>query len=38
MFDLLQQTIPLRIADRRPGDCSVVYTATDKAEKELGWE
>ncbi|KAG0556228.1 hypothetical protein KC19_11G036600 [Ceratodon purpureus] len=30
--------IPLRIADRRPGDCSVVFTATDKAGKELGWK
>lgn len=30
--------IPLRFADRRPGDCSTVYTATDKAGKELGWK
>ncbi|XP_024371982.1 UDP-glucose 4-epimerase 5 [Physcomitrium patens] len=30
--------IPLRIAGRRPGDCSVVYTATEKARKELGWK
>jgi len=24
--------------DRRPGDCSEVYAATEKAEKELGWK
>ncbi|CAM6033217.1 unnamed protein product [Sphagnum compactum] len=29
--------IPLRFTDRRPGDCSEVYAATEKAEKELGW-
>ncbi|KAG0617833.1 hypothetical protein M758_4G018600 [Ceratodon purpureus] len=29
--------IPLRIADRRPGDCSEVYCAPDKARRELGW-
>ncbi|CAK9231154.1 unnamed protein product [Sphagnum troendelagicum] len=33
-----QMTIPLRIMDRRPGDCSEVYAATEKAEKELGWK
>ncbi|KAG6553649.1 hypothetical protein Mapa_004563 [Marchantia paleacea] len=30
--------IPLRIADRRPGDASEVYAATEKAETELGWK
>ncbi|KAL3685271.1 hypothetical protein R1sor_003293 [Riccia sorocarpa] len=30
--------IPLRIADRRPGDASEVYAATEKAERELGWK
>jgi UDP-glucose 4-epimerase len=33
-----QMKIPLRIMDRRPGDCSEVYAATEKAEKELGWK
>ncbi|CAN5973361.1 unnamed protein product [Sphagnum jensenii] len=29
--------IPLRFTDRRPGDCSEVYAAAEKEEKELGW-
>ncbi|KAH8960234.1 hypothetical protein BDL97_06G122000 [Sphagnum fallax] len=29
--------IPLRFTHRRQGDCSEVYAATEKAEKELGW-
>jgi len=29
--------IPLRMTDRRPGDCSTVYCTPDKARKELGW-
>ncbi|BFI19997.1 UDP-glucose 4-epimerase [Marchantia polymorpha subsp. ruderalis] len=30
--------LPLRIADRRPGDASELFAATEKAEKELGWK
>jgi UDP-glucose 4-epimerase len=37
-MNYLEQKIPLRIMDRRPGDCSEVYAATEKAEKELGWK
>ncbi len=33
----LYQKIPLRFTHRRQGDCSEVYAATEKAEKELGW-
>ncbi|XP_024542354.1 UDP-glucose 4-epimerase GEPI48 isoform X1 [Selaginella moellendorffii] len=32
------QKIPLKIAGRRPGDCSEIYASTEKAEKELGWK
>lgn len=30
--------IPLRIADRRPGDAETVYASTEKAERELNWK
>lgn len=30
--------IPLRIADRRPGDVETVYASTEKAERELNWK
>ncbi|KAI9117940.1 hypothetical protein K1719_011082 [Acacia pycnantha] len=30
--------IPLKLCPRRPGDATVVYAATEKAEKELGWK
>ncbi|GBG81993.1 hypothetical protein CBR_g34173 [Chara braunii] len=30
--------IPLRISDRRPGDCAEVFGSTKKAEEELGWK
>ncbi|KAL2611606.1 hypothetical protein R1flu_023298 [Riccia fluitans] len=30
--------LPVRIADRRPGDASELYAATEKAERELGWK
>lgn len=29
--------VPVVAADRRPGDASVVYAATHKAERELNW-
>ncbi|KAJ7552385.1 hypothetical protein O6H91_06G053500 [Diphasiastrum complanatum] len=32
------KVIPLKVVDRRPGDCSEVYAATNKAEQELGWK
>ena len=35
---LVYQKIPLRMTDRRPGDCSEVYASTEKALKELGWK
>eukprot|EP00249_Psilotum_nudum_P027599 c3546_g1_i1 orf=284-1381(+) len=30
--------IPLHFTDRRPGDCSIVYASTQKAEQELHWK
>ncbi|CAM6116687.1 unnamed protein product [Calypogeia fissa] len=30
--------IPLRITERRAGDASEVYAATEKAQRELGWK
>ncbi|XP_015955325.1 UDP-glucose 4-epimerase GEPI48 [Arachis duranensis] len=30
--------IPLKMADRRPGDAEIVYASTDKASKELNWK
>lgn len=30
--------IPLKIADRRPGDVETVYASTEKAERELNWK
>lgn len=30
--------IPIKIAQRRPGDASEVYASTEKAEAELGWK
>jgi len=35
---LVYQKIPLRMTDRRPGDCSEVYASTEKALRELGWK
>lgn len=31
------QKVPVKLCDRRPGDASEVYSATEKAEKELDW-
>jgi len=31
-------SIPREVRERRPGDISACYTATDKAKRELGWE
>ncbi|RID57463.1 hypothetical protein BRARA_F00834 [Brassica rapa] len=30
--------IPMKVCPRRPGDSTVVYASTEKAEKELGWK
>lgn len=30
--------IPLKIANRRPGDAETVYASTEKAERELNWK
>lgn len=30
--------IPLRFAERRPGDCSEIYASTEKAQRELQWK
>ncbi|CAG7868696.1 unnamed protein product [Brassica rapa] len=30
--------IPMKLCPRRPGDSTVVYASTEKAEKELGWK
>lgn len=32
------QSIPYRIADRRPGDIGICYAEASKAAQELGWE
>ncbi|KAH9316507.1 hypothetical protein KI387_025134, partial [Taxus chinensis] len=30
--------IPLKLADRRPGDSETVYASTEKADRELNWK
>lgn len=30
--------IPVRLAERRPGDCSEIYASTEKAQRELQWK
>ncbi|KAJ6347483.1 hypothetical protein OIU76_004042 [Salix suchowensis] len=35
---VLEMKIPVKLCPRRPGDATVVYASTEKAEKELGWK